>query len=130
MAELEAALRAAKQDMAQQLCEYQELMNAKPALDVKITTYCKLLKGKESWLESGMQNMTIYTKTTSGYSGGLSPAYENLNYSLGFQASLGSSGSSGSFSLTSTSSSKMVVVKKIETQDGKLVFESSDVLSK
>ena len=128
--ELEATLRAAKQDMAQQLREYQEIMNIKLALDVEIATYHKLLEGEESRLESGMQNTSIHTKTTSGYSGGLSPAYGNFNYGLGFQASLGSGRSSGSFSHTSTGSSKTVVVKKIETHDGKLVSESSDVLSK
>ena len=51
LSELEAALQLAKQDMAQQLREYQEL-----ALDA----YRKLLEGEESWLESGMQNMSIH----------------------------------------------------------------------
>ncbi|KAM5326191.1 LOW QUALITY PROTEIN: keratin, type II cytoskeletal 8-like [Glossophaga mutica] len=126
VAELEAALRAAKQDMAQQLHKYQELMNIRLAR-VEIVTNHKLLEGKESQLESGMQNMSIHTKITSSYSGGLSPAYRNFNYGLGFQASLGSGRSCGSFSHTSTSSSKTVAAKNIETHDGKLVSESSDV---
>nr|KAF6387467.1 hypothetical protein mMyoMyo1_007963 [Myotis myotis] len=90
--ELEATLRAAKQDMDQQLCEYQELMNLKLTLDMEIATYYRLLEGEENQmeLESGTQNMNIYTKATSGYSGVLSPTYGNLNYGLGFQANLGS----------------------------------------
>lgn len=45
--DLELALQRAKQDMAHQLREYQELMNVKLGLDIEISTYKKLLEGEE-----------------------------------------------------------------------------------
>lgn len=45
--QLEEALRRAKQDLAGQIREHQELMNLKLALDIEIATYRKLLEGEE-----------------------------------------------------------------------------------
>ncbi|KAK1165512.1 keratin, type II cytoskeletal 8-like [Acipenser oxyrinchus oxyrinchus] len=55
VSELEAALKSAKQAMAKQVHEYQDLMNLKLALEIEIATYRKLLEGEESRLGTHQQ---------------------------------------------------------------------------
>ncbi|XP_051907119.1 keratin, type II cytoskeletal 8-like isoform X2 [Hippocampus zosterae] len=65
--DLEDALQRAKQDMARQIREYQELMNLKLTLDIEIATYRKLLEGEEERL--GNSDATIHIQSTSGGAG-------------------------------------------------------------
>ncbi|XP_074520987.1 keratin, type II cytoskeletal 8-like [Halichoeres trimaculatus] len=110
IAQLEEALRRAKQDLAGQIREHQELMNLKLALDIEIATYRKLLEGEEQRMRELMRNGDLPLKLHLPEKPPAPELTKNTQEDV---------------AVTTPASSKKRVLIRVEVEAGRVVSESS-----
>ncbi|KAM4046330.1 keratin, type II cytoskeletal 6C-like [Anomaloglossus baeobatrachus] len=98
LADLEAALQKAKEDLARQRRDYQELMNLKLALDMEIATYRAMLQGEEERMSGHIVSnvsMSVLSGGSSSMSGGAGGAGGAAGGAGGAAGGAGGYGSGG-----------------------------------
>ncbi|XP_064182877.1 keratin, type II cytoskeletal 8-like isoform X1 [Anguilla rostrata] len=110
---LEKALKKAKHDMALQVREYHELMNLKLALDIEIATYKKLLEGEEMRLAN--QNKAPARRNPNNKLDDRPPSQRRQEPHKATQPP------------PNKTPKKTILIKTIETKDGKIVSESNHI---
>ncbi|XP_061536996.1 keratin, type II cytoskeletal cochleal-like [Phycodurus eques] len=104
--DLEDALQKAKQDMARQIHEYQEVMNLKLTLDIEIATYKKLLEGEEERLGNTCATVHIQSSSSSGGGSGAGSGGGmgmGMGTGIGMGTGVGMGGGYGSMTRVSSS---------------------------
>ncbi|XP_062893074.1 keratin, type II cytoskeletal 8-like [Mobula hypostoma] len=114
--DLQEAIRKAKQEIAKQTREIDELINVKLALDIEINTYSKLLAQEEIRMVEGVKTLSVQQVSQQGN-------YGNSAYQSGLGA-METSRIAGQ----RTESSKNILVKTVEQLDGVTVSSTISAL--
>ncbi|XP_007433998.1 keratin, type II cytoskeletal 8-like [Python bivittatus] len=116
--DLEEALKQAKLDMATKTKEYLDLMHLKLAFDIEIATYRKLLEGEEYRMVG--QVPTQQASAINKLAGLLTQGTALPSHT----------GAAGTSVTTSSSLKRPLMIKTIETKDGKIISEASHFSAK